>query len=392
MRTNGARPARARPEGPIRVMVVTSALWPGGAERHLATVLPALDPRRVEAAVCCVQQEGDYFTALQAAGIRCVAIRCPLRRQAPVALSRVAREVGRFRPDVVLTFPVNADLIGRLAGTLRRVPVVAGWKHSCGHTRAHALDRLAERLLAPLTDYCVGVSPAQTRFLVAELGVAPRKLLFAPNGIDLSRFPGRDEAVRDDALARSLGLPPGLPVIGVLARFRPEKDHRTFLRAARLVADRRPDARFLLVGDGPLQDELRALARALGLDGRVVFAGKRDDVMPLLTLLDLSVLPSANDCFPYAVLESMAMGLPVVATSVGALPDIVEEGVTGHLVPPRDPERLAERMLELLDGPERARALGAAGRRRVERNFGLAGAAAALEGLIAEMAHGRARW
>jgi glycosyltransferase involved in cell wall biosynthesis len=88
----------------------------------------------------------------------------------------------------------------------------------------------------------------------------------------------------------------------------------------------------------------------------------------------------------------MAMGLPVVATSVGALPDIVEEGVTGHLVPPRDPERLAERMLELLDGPERARALGAAGRRRVERNFGLAGAAAALEGLIAEMAHGRARW
>lgn len=369
----------------VRVMVVTSAVRPGGAERHLLTVLPALDRERFEPALCCVQHEGDYFSAMADAGVRCVNLDCPDRRQAPRALVRMLRELRRFRPDVLLTFPLNADIIGRLAAAATRVPVVAAWKHGCEHTREHPLDRWSERLLAPVTDYCLGVATAQVPFLVDGLGVPRRKIRVVPNGIDLSRFAPRRDGELDSALARELGVGPGEPVVGIVARFRPEKDHATFLRAARIVADRRPDARFLLVGDGPRFAAVERLAAELGLAGQVRFTGKRSDVPRVLGLLDVSVLSSANDCFPYAVLESMAMALPVVSTAVGAVPDVVEDGVTGHVVPPRDPAALARQVLALLEDPASARAMGLEGRHRVERRFTSERSVRGLEDLLFEM-------
>ena len=371
--------------GPIRVMVVTSTLWAGGAERHLVTVLPALDRDRFQIVLCCVQEEGDYFRALSDAGVRCVNLGSPKRRQALRALRGLVRELRRFRPHVVLTFPLNADVVGRIAATLTGVPVVAAWKHSCGYTRRHPLDRRSERLLAPMTDYCVGVAAAQIPFLVDELGVPRRKIRIVPNGIDLSGFPVRPGRERDAALSRELGVGSDDPVVGILARLRPEKDHAMFLRAARVVADRRPDAWFLILGDGPLQAELEELARKLGLADRTVFAGKRYDVSRILALLDVSVLSSANDCFPYAALESMATAVPVVATAVGAIPEIVEDGVTGHLIPPGDSEALGRRVLELLQHPDDARAMGLAGRRRVELHFTAERSVRGLEDLLSEI-------
>jgi glycosyltransferase involved in cell wall biosynthesis len=373
-------------------MVVTSALWAGGAERHLATVLPALDRDRFEPAVCCVQYEGDYFAPLARAGVRCVSLDCPDRRHAPRAFRRLVRVLRDFRPDVVLTFPLNADVVGRLAATATGVPVVAAWKHGCEHTREHPLDRWSERLLAPVTDYCLGVAAAQLPFLVDGLGVPPRKIRVVPNGIDLSGFTPRPGGARDAALAGELGVGPEAPVVGVVARFRPEKDHATFLRAARLVADRRPDVRFLLVGDGPLRADLERLAARLGVAGQVRFAGKRSDVPRVLGLVDVSVLSSANDCFPYAVLESMAMAVPVVATAVGAVPEIVDDGVTGHVVPPGDPAALARQMLALLDDPASARAMGRAGRLRVERRFTAERSVRGLEDVLLEMVAPRQNW
>ena len=270
---------------PIRVMVVTSALWAGGAERHLVTVLPALDRDRFEIVVCCVQHEGHYFRTLIDAGVRCVSLGCPKRRQALRALRGLVRELRQFRPHVVLTFPLNADVVGRIAATLTGVPVVAAWKHSCGHTRRHALDRRSERLLAPMTDYCVGVAAAQVPFLVNELGVPRRKIRIVPNGIDLSGFPIRPGRERDAELARELGVNSGDPVVGIVARLRPEKDHAMFLRAARVVAARRPDAWFLILGDGPLQAELEELARRLGLAGQPAGAvGEAESARQLLEL------------------------------------------------------------------------------------------------------------
>lgn len=370
----------ARDTGPgrIRVLIVASEIWVGGTERNMLTLLPAMDRERFTFRVCSVKAAGVAHHALMASGIECTALGLMERRQAPRAFLGVLAEVRRFRPHVVLTFSLNADVLGRAAATIAGVPVAAAWKHSCGHVREHPLDRWSERLLAPLTDYCIGVAESQTRFLVGELGVPRRKIRIVYNGVDLSGLPAPG-APRDPALASELGIDVGAPVVAVLARLRPEKDHPTFLRAARKVADRRPDTRFLILGDGEERPRLETMARELGVAGCTVFAGHRDDVGRVLTLPDVSVLSSYNDCFPYSALESMAAGLPVVSTAVGALPEIVEDGVTGHLVPARDPASLAGRVLGLIGHPRRARAMGQAGRERVERLF-------TLERTVREMA------
>lgn len=370
---------------PLRLLVVTASLHRGGAERQLATLLPALDPARVTSAVCCIQGGGEYFTEAVAAGLACRALGLSRRRQAPRALLRLIGELRRFRPDVVLTFPLNADILGRVAAAILGVRGIGALKHSCHHTRRHPLDRAGERLLAGITDACVAVTPAQVPFLVGRLGVPERKIRIVPNGVDATRLtpPPDDERRR---LAAGLGLPSGAPVVGIVARLSPEKDHATFLAAARLVARRRPEARFLIVGDGPLRAALEASAAAQGLAAQAVFAGARANAPRLHSLMDVAVLSSVNDCFPFAALEAMAMGVPLVATAVGALGDIVEPGTTGHLVPPRDPPALAERIAALLDDPGLARAMGAAARRRVERSFAIERAARTFEGVLDELA------
>jgi glycosyltransferase involved in cell wall biosynthesis len=173
--------------------------------------------------------------------------------------------------------------------------------------------------------------------------------------------------------------------VGILAVFRPEKDHATFLRAARIVADRIPEARFVLAGDGPGREELEALTRELGLEERVVFAGLRSDVEDVLASLDVVVLSSFTiECFPYAILEAMAMGVPAVCTAVGGLPEMIEDGVTGRLVPPKDPAALAEGIIDVLSDEDRRRAMGVAARERLERNFTLERSAATTAEMIAE--------
>jgi glycosyltransferase involved in cell wall biosynthesis len=203
--------------------------------------------------------------------------------------------------------------------------------------------------------------------------------------VDPDAFPYSVERRRDPALLAELGLSESDRIVGILAVFRPEKDHATFLRAARIVADRLPGTRFVLAGDGPGREELEALTRELGLRDEVVFAGLRSDVEAVLTLLDVVVLSSFTiECFPYAILEAMAMGVPAVCTAVGGLPEMIDDGVTGRLVPPKDPAALASGIVDVIADRDRARALGAAARRRLEELFTLRRAAERTQEVIGE--------
>jgi glycosyltransferase involved in cell wall biosynthesis len=195
-------------------------------------------------------------------------------------------------------------------------------------------------------------------------------------GLDAARLRVVYEGVPDraprpggrDAL-RALGIPDGAPVVGNVAALVDHKDHATLLHAAALVHAARPDARVVIVGDGERRAALTALARELRLDGVVFFAGFRDDVDALLPAFDVFCLSSHMEGLGTIVLDAMAFGRPVVATAAGGLPESVADGVTGRLVPVRDRAALARALLELLDDPARARALGEAGRRRFEERF-----------------------
>jgi len=168
---------------------------------------------------------------------------------------------------------------------------------------------------------------------------------------------------------RELGVPPGAPVIGNVAALTDHKDHATLIAAAGIVVGARPEAHFVIVGEGGLRPELEARVGAGGLQGRVLFAGFRDDVDRLLPAFDVFCLSSHLEGLGTSLLDAMAFGRAVVATAAGGIPEAVEHGITGQLVPVRDPARLAQALLDLLGDPERRRAMGEAGRRRFLDRF-----------------------
>ena len=367
---------------PLRVLCVVPDLGVGGAERHLTTLLPGLDRTRFAPSALCIGEPGELFADLQSAGVPARALR-RRKREALAALVELVREMRTSRPEVVIVRGYTAEGLGRVAGALARVPHVVVWVHNHGDIAPRGrLRRIADRLLDRVTDAYFGVARAQLDYLVGALGYPREKIEIIYNGVEPSRFD--PTAGRDPQLAAEFGIGADDAVVGILAWLRPEKDHAMLLQAFRTVADELPSARLLVVGDGAERTRLEKLCAELGLAGQVVFAGNRADVPAVLSLFDVVTLSSYSiECFPMALLEAMAAGLPAVCTAVGGVPEIVEEAVTGHLVPAHDQGALADRLLALLRDPATAHRFGAAARAAVETRFSLQRsiqeAAAALE-------------
>jgi glycosyltransferase involved in cell wall biosynthesis len=241
---------------------------------------------------------------------------------------------------------------------------------------------LPNRLLAPITDAFIAVAPSHGRHLVEHEGCPARKVRVIPNGVDVRRFRPRTP---DESLRRRLAIPRGVPVAAIVAALRPEKNHELFLQAAASIRRHLPDARFLVVGDGPQRAKLEDLARQLSLHGSVRFLGTRSDVPELLALADVLVLSSRMEANPVSVLEAMACAKPVVATAVGSVPGSVLDGRTGYLVPPANAEELAARVVDLLANPDRAAAFGRAGRQRVVAQASSERMVEGYQDLIAEL-------
>jgi glycosyltransferase involved in cell wall biosynthesis len=360
---------RAREAGPLRILFIVPDLGTGGAERHVVTLAPALDPARFDVSVVCIGDEGALFPALAERGVPARALHS--RRRPLRALAELVRIMRAERPDVVITRGYNADTLGRIAAALTRVPRAVVWVHNATDiTPRGAVRRAVYRLLDPATGAYYGVADAQRGYLVDELGFTADKIEIVENGVDPDVF--RPVGVGERARAAAvLGIPEESPTVGVLAVLRPEKDHATALRAMKLVADEIPDARLVLIGDGPLRGPLEELAQELGIAAHVVFAGARSEVAHLLATVDVALLTSYTECFPMAVLEAMACGVPVVATEVGGIPEMVEDGIGGHLVPPRDARATADALIKVLRDPGRASVMGRAARERVVQRFTL---------------------
>ncbi len=364
----------------MRVMFVTPDLRVGGAERHLVTLACALDRDRFAATVVCVKGMGPLRRELAEHGIETISLGAGERSLAlPLALRRLVREMRRQRPDTVVTHGLSANVLGRLAAVIARVPRRITWKHNCGHLSHHGLlERWSERVLGPLCTRYVGVAQAQLPYLLDYLRLAPEKVRIIHNSIDAERYPSAEGLIakRDD-----LGLDERHRVVAVAAVLREEKDHQTILRAIARLTSLVPHLKLLLIGEGPERQRLQALARELGIGERVIFLGSRADAAELLACADVVTLASYTiECFPYAILEAMAMRRPAVCTAVGGLPEMIEDGVTGYLVPPRDPDALARALGSVLGAEDRGQAMGEAARRRLEERFPFSAMLRAAEG------------
>jgi glycosyltransferase involved in cell wall biosynthesis len=288
----------------------------------------------------------------------------------------IGREVARLRrlfrrnPVDVLHFNDTGCEPGPVAARLAGVPVIVGTLHALpGADVQDAVRRGLEHVSVRSMDAAIAVSEYTRRAWVERVRVRPERLPVIYNGIDLEAFRPRRGV---EEVRREVGLPSGAPVVGVTARLHPMKGHRYLLEAMPRVLAAVPDARLVLAGDGELRPVLERRARALGIAGRVHFLGHRTDVADVTQVYDVAALPSvALECLPYTLMEAMALRKPAVASRFSGIPEVVEDGVTGTLVPPRDPEALAGAVVDLLKQSQKARAFGEAGRRRVEEEFAL---------------------
>ena len=254
----------------------------------------------------------------------------------------------------------------RLAAALMRVPIVIDHWH--GFTRFNRKRRFICRTLARFTDLSLAVSQGVKEYLVSEIGLDPATVRVVPNGVDVAAL---DAARPGPVVRRELGLPEDAPVIGLVGRLDHwGKGHKELFTAMARIRERHP-VHALIVGGGRRAAEMRQLAESLGLADAVHFLGQRRDVPDLLNAMDVFVLPSYSEGVSLALLEAMAAGRPVIATAVGGLPEVVTDGDTGLLIPPRDPEALAQALERLLADPAWARQLGAHARDHVREHYSL---------------------
>jgi glycosyltransferase involved in cell wall biosynthesis len=356
---------------PLRVTFVVPDLAVGGAERHVVDLLTRLDRDVVQPRVVCLGEPGRLFGAAAAVGPATSFGHS--RRDVLRSVLALARELRAARTDVVVARGYSAELVGRLAATLARVPRSVVWVHNCGSlTPRGRARRVADRVLDPVTDAYFGVAHRQVPYLVDDLGYPERKVRVLHNGVDVDAFGRREDVAARDAVRAGLGLAPDDVAIGILAALRPEKEHELLLAAVRRVVDAVPRARLVVVGEGERRAGLEARAAALGLGEAVVFAGYRSDVPQVLAALDvLTLASSAVECFPISLLEAMATGLPAVCTDVGGVAEILVDGETGFLVASRDETALADRLTTLAADAGLRRRMGDAGRARVRERFTL---------------------
>ena len=272
----------------------------------------------------------------------------------------------RHRVDLMHVNSYVPGNYARLAAALMQVPIIIDHWH--GFTRFNDKRRLICRLLGRFTDLSIAVSQGVRDYLLAQVGLDPAKVRVVTNGVDIAAI----EAARPGPLVRrELGLPEASPVIGLVGRLDHwGKGHKELFEA---MARLRPEypLHALIVGGGRRIDEVQALAASLGLAGQVHFLGPRRDVPDLLNAMDIFVLPSHSEGVSLALLEAMAAGLPVIATAVGGLPELVTDGKTGLLIPPRDADALARALNRLLSDPALAKQLGTNARAHVREHFSL---------------------
>jgi glycosyltransferase involved in cell wall biosynthesis len=346
----------------LRVMFLHTVAHVGGAETLMVNLIRRLDRSRFSPELCCLKELG-CLGELLAREIPAFdgMLRCKYDLR---VLPRLVRLLRRRRIDAIVTVGAGDKMFwGRLAAKIAGVPVVISAIHSTGWP--DCIGRL-NRMLTPLTDKFIAVAESHGRYLVQEERFPADKVCVIPNGIDTNEFRPR---LPNLELRSRLGIPPG-PLVGTVARLRPEKNHYLFIEVAARVRRELPQAQFVLIGDGPLEDSLKQRARQLGVADGVHFLGLCDDVPDLLALLDVFLLTSDVEANPVSILEALATGVPVVSTRVGSVPETVRPQ-TGFLVDPGDAAGMAVHTRQLLQEPERVRSMGMAGRALVLEHWSL---------------------
>ncbi|HSJ75998.1 MAG TPA: glycosyltransferase [Gemmatimonadales bacterium] len=353
----------------MRVMFLSTSMGMGGADQQLLSAAELMRAQGHDVFIVALCELGPMGLEARSKGIRTETLGMPRGVPDPRGLIRLVRLVRAWKPDVLHSHMIHANLLARMVRLFARVPVIVSTIHNI--YEGGPLWMAAYRISNGLVDHMTIISEAAADRFVNER-IVPRELLTCvPNGVDTERFrqvaPGTREALRS-----SIGIQDRFVWLAV-GRFEIAKDYPNMLHAFAQVCQSDSNAVLLLVGHGSLQEETESLAHSLGLGDRIRFLGVRSDVPEVMAAADGYVMSSAWEGMPIALLEAAAAGLPIVATRVGGNHEVVRDGESGFLVPPRDHDALGRAMLRLMEQtPERLRDMGERGREHVRVHYGLA--------------------
>ncbi len=350
---------------PLKVIHLVEDLKIGGAERVIADTALGLDRKKYDASVWCVTRGGETASELSEKGIE-VKILGISSYHNPLNTFKMIRLLKFARPDIVHTHGYFASVIGRLAARKAGIPVILAHVHSTywEYKKRHLM---IERKLSRFTHKIICCSKAVENFVKNTEKITDNKTIVIYNGVDEERFCPLKSPT---SIRAEFGMSEEAAVVGTVSSLTPHKGHEYLIQAASLVLNTLPSAKFIIVGDGPLRKRLEDQAKNLDIHPAVIFTGTRKDIPEILSLMDVFVLPShTREGLGIAIIEAMAAERPVVATEIGGIPEVVNDGETGLLVPPGDAEALSKAIIELLRNPKKTKEMGVKGRTRVKEKF-----------------------
>jgi glycosyltransferase involved in cell wall biosynthesis len=329
-----------------------------GVKRLFAWIIPRFDPSRFEVSLVSLRKRDLSEETLDALGVDITYLH--KTKFDPSTLPALLKVIDRKQIDILHMHGYGATTFGRLAGAIRRIPSIL--HEHANLTDTPGFQKVADRLLEPFTDIAIAVSRSTAEFVINARLIPESKVRVVYLGAPLDEFGRRRTDAEISAARAALGIAPDDFAVGTVTRLHDSKGNSYLVDAARVVVNARPRAKFYLVGEGPLLRDLEAQANRLGLGDRFVFVGFARDVPSVLAAFDLSVFPSLWEGTPLTLFEAMAAAKPIVATDADGLVDVLTDQRDAVIVPKRNAEALADRIVWLMDRPEERARLAAAAR------------------------------
>lgn len=369
----------------IRVMHLVHQLGAGGAENGIINIVNNIDQHNFQISIATFVDGGALSQRVQQE--KCERFTLNKREGNDLLLPFKLRKLFQtWQPHILHTHAWGTLCEGVIGAKLARIPIIIHGEH--GTIQEKPINVFVQRQFWRMTNHVLSMSNEHRQRLSSIIGFPESRIVVIPNGVASNCF---SNCLDKQSAKKKLGFPPDSFIIGTVGRLVPIKNQKMLIKAFASIAEQYPDTRLLMVGDGPLREELATLAATLNVSSRVTFAGRRNDVPKQLQAMDLFVLPSLSEGMSNTLLEAMSTGIPVIATNVGGNPEVITNRISGMLVKSDDPCQLAATISKLIDNKKLRIQMGQEGRKQIEIKFSLAAMVGNYENLYETLYEGNKR-
>ena len=354
-----------------RILHFTTDSRIAGAEKLLIGIAKEYDKSRFELFFCVLRKRGDLNREIESLGLKSFSLDCNNLLCLPGAILKLIFILRKYKINILHTHLFHAGILGNFVGLFFNKTSVLMTRHYSNllYLYGSPFQRVLDRWALKRAKHIIAISNNVSDLLIKLEGVDRKKISVIHNGI----VPGDVTPCADIEvnIEKEFHVRDGIKIIGAIGSLHPRKGHEYLIRAADIICRKRQDIKFLIVGEGVSEGRLINLRDSLGLREKIVFAGHREDIPPLLSIMDIVVHPSLEEGFGISIIEAMLSSKAVIATNVGGIPEIIENGKTGLLIPEKDPAAIADAVIYLLNNPDKMKEMGMSAKLRVREKFSL---------------------